>query len=141
MAEAAEQYIKNRLGGAITPSNISYDEVNISNYKKLKDDDGVGSTASSNVGTTNVSPGITGNCTTLANNIAAAETALTNIINENLPQARKFAAQARAIRELRDDMEIEAFGLLQGAAASRKEIDRLTTLLNDLREQDLESYG
>ena len=40
--EAAEQYIKNRLGGAITPSNISYDEVNISNYKKLKDDDGVG---------------------------------------------------------------------------------------------------
>ena len=106
-----------------------------------EDDDGVGSTASSNVGTTNVSPGITGNCTTLANNIAAAETALTNIINENLPQARKFAAQARAIRELRDDMEIEAFGLLQGAAASRKEIDRLTTLLNDLREQDLESYG
>ena len=106
-----------------------------------EDDDGVGSSASSNVGTTNVSPGITGNCTTLANNIAAAETALTNIINENLPQARKFAAQARAIRELRDDMEIEAFGLLQGAAASRKEIDRLTTLLNDLREQDLESYG
>ena len=106
-----------------------------------EDDDGVGSTASSNVGTTNVSPGITGNCTTLANNIATAETALTNIINENLPQARKFAAQARAIRELRDDMEIEAFGLLQGAAASRKEIDRLTTLLNDLREQDLESYG
>jgi len=106
-----------------------------------EDDDGVGSTASSNVGTTNVSPGITGNCTTLANNITAAETALTNIINENLPQARKFAAQARAIRELRDDMEIEAFGLLQGAAASRKEIDRLTTLLNDLREQDLESYG
>jgi len=38
-------------------------------------------------------------------------------------------------------MEIEAFGLLQGAAASRKEIDRLTTLLNELREQDLESYG
>ena len=106
-----------------------------------EDDDGVGSTASSNVGTTNVSPGITGNCTTLANNIATAETALTNIINENLPQARKFAAQARAIRELRDDMEIEAFGLLQGAAASRKEIDRLTTLLNELREQDLESYG
>ena len=42
MTEAAEQYIKNRLGGAITSSNISYDEVNISNYKKLKDDDGVG---------------------------------------------------------------------------------------------------
>ena len=103
--------------------------------------DGVGNSANSNVGTTETSPGITGNCTTLANNIAAAETALTNIINENLPQARKFAAQARAIRELRDDMEIEAFGLLQGAAASRKEIDRLTTLLNDLREQDLESYG
>ena len=103
--------------------------------------DGVGNSSNSNVGTTGTSPGITGNCTTLANNIAAAETALTNIINENLPQARKFAAQARAIRELRDDMEIEAFGLLQGAAASRKEIDRLTTLLNDLREQDLESYG
>ena len=105
------------------------------------EDNGEGSGTTRNVSTTATSPGITGNCTTLANNIIAAETALTNIINENLPKARKFAVQGRAIRELRDSMEIEAFGLLQAAAASRKEIDRLTTLLNELKEQDLESYG
>ena len=38
-------------------------------------------------------------------------------------------------------MELSAYGLLQSAAATRKEIDRLTVLLNELKEQELESYG
>ena len=105
------------------------------------DEDGIGTGFGSNLTTTNVSPGITGNCTTLANNITAAEAALVTIRNENLPQANKFASQARALRELRDDMELNAYGLLQAAAATRKEIDRLTVLLNELKEQELESYG
>ena len=105
------------------------------------DDSGEGSGTTRNVSTTPTSPGITGNCTTLANNITAAETALTNIRNENLPKAQQFATQSAALRELRDDMELEAFGLLQASAAARKEIDRLTVLLNDLKKQDLESYG
>ena len=105
------------------------------------DEDGIGTSFGSNLTTTSTSPGITGNCTTLANNITAEEATLVTVTNENLPQANKFAAQARALRELRDDMELSAYGLLQSAAATRKEIDRLTVLLNELKEQELESYG
>ena len=109
------------------------------------DEDGVGSGSSKNVGTTNVSPGpqTPGNsqCVTLANNIATEEAALIAITNQNLPKANRLAAQSRALRELRDDMELDAFGLLQASAATRKEIDRLTVLLNELKDQQLESYG
>ena len=109
------------------------------------DEDGVGSGSSKNVGTTNVSPGpqTPGNsqCVTLANNIATEEAALITITNQNLPKANRLAAQSRALRELRDDMELDAYGLLQASAATRKEIDRLTVLLNELKDQQLESYG
>ena len=66
---------------------------------------------------------------------------MVTVTNQNLPEANKFAAQARALRELRDDLELSAYGMLQAAAATRKEIDRLTVLLNELKEQELESYG
>ena len=104
-------------------------------------DDGVGTGVFSNLTTTSTSPGITGNCTTLANNITAAEALLVTVTNQNLPEANKFAAQSRALRELRDDMELSAYGMLQAAAATRKDIDRLTVLLNELKDQQLESYG
>ena len=104
-------------------------------------DDGVGVGLGNNLSVVSVSPGITGNCTTLANNITAAEAALVTITNENLPQANRFAAQARALRELRDDMELDAYGLLQASAATRKEIDRLTVLLNEVKAEELDSYG
>ena len=109
------------------------------------DEDGVGSGPSRNVGTTNVSPGpqTPGNsqCVTLANNIATEEAALVAIKNQNLPRANQLVAQSRALRELRDDMELQAYGVLQAAAATRKEIDRLTVLINELKDQQLESYG
>ena len=109
------------------------------------DEDGVGSGSSKNVSTTNVSPGpqTPGNsqCVTLANNIATEEAALIAITNQNLPKANRLAVQSRALRELRDDMELDAFGLLQASAATRKEIDRLTVLLNELKDQQLEEYG
>ena len=109
------------------------------------DEDGVGPGPSRNVGTTNVSPGpqTPGNsqCVTLANNIATEEAALVTIKNQNLPRANQLVAQSRALRELRDDMELDAYGLLQAAAATRKEIDRLTVLINELKDQQLESYG
>ena len=66
---------------------------------------------------------------------------MVTVTNDNLPQANKFAAQARALRELRDDMELDAYGLLQASAATRKEIDRLTVLLNEIKGEKLESYG
>ena len=109
------------------------------------DEDGVGTGAGKNLNTTTTSPGpqTPGNsqCTTLANDITTANAALVTITNSNLPSANKFAAQARALRELRDDMELDAYGMLQASAATRKEIDRLTVLLNELKDQELESYG
>ena len=105
------------------------------------DEDGIGPGTGTNLNTTNVSPGITGNCTTLANNITAAEAELVTVTNQNLPEANKFAAQSKALRELRDEMELSAYGMLQSAASTRKDIDRLTVLLNELKDQELESYG
>ena len=104
-------------------------------------DDGVGVGLGNNLSVVSVSPLSPTNCTTLANNITAAEAALVTITNENLPQANRFAAQARALRELRDDMELDAYGLLQASAATRREIDRLTVLLNEVKAEELDSYG
>ena len=49
--------------------------------------------------------------------------------------------QSKALRELRDEMELSAYGMLQSAASTRKDIDRLTVLLNELKDQELDSYG
>ena len=84
---------------------------------------------------------ITPNGTSVCTNRTAAEALLVTVTNQNLPEANKFAAQSRALRELRDEMELSAYGMLQSAAATRKEIDRLTVLLNELKDQQLDSYG
>ena len=40
--EAAEQYVQNRLGGVVNADNITYDEVNLSPYSRLQDNDNAG---------------------------------------------------------------------------------------------------
>ena len=40
--EAAEQYIQNRLGGVVNADNINYDEVNLTPYSQLQDNDNAG---------------------------------------------------------------------------------------------------
>ena len=40
--EAAEQYVQNRLGGVVNADNITYDEVNLSPYSQLQDNDNAG---------------------------------------------------------------------------------------------------
>tara|TARA_B100000131_G_scaffold318328_1_gene361988 strand:- start:36 stop:1652 length:1617 start_codon:yes stop_codon:yes gene_type:complete len=91
--------------------------------------------------TTSDSPGpqVPGNsaCNALDAAITAAEAARDAVIARNEPIIKGYVAQTRALRSIRDDHEVEAFGLLQGAAYMRQEVERLTSILSDLEGQDL----
>ena len=91
--------------------------------------------------TTSESPGpqVPGNsaCNALDAAITAAEAARDVVIARNEPIIKGYVAQTRALRAVRDDHEQEAFGLLQGAANMRQEVQRLTALYSDLQGQDL----
>ena len=106
-------------------------------------EDGVGS--GKNVSVTSVSPGPQqdGNavCNGLDANVTAADAALASIIAQNLPLAQGYAAQSASLRDLRDEMEMEAFGILQASAHTRMRIDKLVKHYNDIVENKLEAYG
>ena len=91
--------------------------------------------------TTSESPGpqVPGNsaCDALDAAITAAEAARDAVIARNEPIIKGYVAQTKALRAVRDDHEQEAFGLLQGAAYMRQEVQRLTALYSDLQGQDL----
>ena len=69
--------------------------------------------------------------------ITAAENARDAVIAKNDPIIKGYVAQTRALRALRDDREIEAWGLLQSAAYMRQEVERLSEHLSDLEAQNL----
>ena len=71
------------------------------------------------------------NCDTA---IANAEAAYTQAVNDNLDKARLYAVQAQALRDVRDDRELSAYGLLQAAADTRKQLDKFRVQLNDLKD-------
>ena len=91
--------------------------------------------------TTSDSPGpeVPGNsaCDALDAAITAAEAERDVVIARIEPIIKGYVAQTRALRAIRDDHEVEAFGLLQGAAYMRQEVERLTSMLSDLEGQDL----
>ena len=91
--------------------------------------------------TTSDSPGpqVPGNsaCDALDAAITAAEAERDVVIARIEPIIKGYVAQTRALRSIRDDHEVEAFGLLQGAAYMRQEVERLTSMLSDLGGQDL----
>ena len=82
-------------------------------------------------------PPTTGACNALTAAITAAEAARDAVIAKNEPIIKGYVAQTRALRALRDDQEIEAWGLLQSAAYMRQEVERLTAHLSDLEAQTL----
>ena len=110
------------------------------------DEDGVG--AGKNIGTSAQSPlnpsGST--CTACDNAIAAAEAAYTQAVTDNLDKARLYAVQAQALRDCRDDKELSAYGLLQAAADTRRQLDKFRRQVNELKDLqnseggNLESY-
>ena len=76
-------------------------------------------------------------CNALTAAITAAEDARDAVIAKNEPIIKGYVAQTRALRAIRDDQEIEAWGLLQSAAYMRQEVERLTAHLSDLEGQTL----
>ena len=86
-------------------------------------------------------------CTACDNAIAAAEAAYAQAVTDNLNKAQLYAVQAQALRDVRDDRELSAYGLLQAAADTRKQLDKFRRQLNELKDlqgaedERLENYG
>lgn len=72
--------------------------------------------------------------------ITTAESILQATIDKNLPKAKALASQATALRRIRDEKELEAWSLLQGAAYTRKTINELTDDLNALTSTDFSQF-
>lgn len=91
--------------------------------------------------TTSESPGPQQNgnatCNALDSAITVAEAARDVVIARNEPIIKGYVAQTKALRALRDDQEVEAWGLLQSAAYMRQEVERLSAHLFDLENQEL----
>ena len=73
-------------------------------------------------------------CTACDNAITAAEAAYAQAVTDNLNKAKLYAVQAQAIREVRDDRELSAYGLLQAAADTRKQLDKFIRQVNELKD-------
>ena len=73
-------------------------------------------------------------CTACDNAITAAEAAYAQAVTDNLNKAQLYAVQAQAIREVRDDRELSAYGLLQAAADTRKQLDKFIRQVNELKD-------
>ncbi len=83
---------------------------------------------------------VPGNCSTYDSNIAAAEAARDAVIARNEPRMVKYALQSDALRKVRDEKELKAWGMLQGAAYNREEISKLTYQMNQLLDGDFSEF-
>ena len=107
-------------------------------------DIGVGSTDNLN-GTTHGSTLVRGplpspsdaTCDALDAAIVTAQNELDAIKAENEPRIKKFIKKTKTLRKLRDEMQLQAWGLLQSAAFVRGSIE---DLLQDNQDLDDESY-
>lgn len=79
-------------------------------------------------------------CNDLDAAITASETALTNIRNENEPKIDKFINKSKTLRKLRDELQLEAWGLLQAAAYNREEIESMGADVDLLDKEEFEEF-
>ena len=79
-------------------------------------------------------------CNDLDDAITAAETALTNIRNENEPKIDKFINKSKTLRKLRDELQLEAWGLLQAAAYNREQIAEMAADAGLLDSEEFEEF-
>ena len=96
---------------------------------------GVGGTEPSAImGTTAVSPNnpSLNGCGSLTSAIASRESEMSAKISENTPKINKYLSGTKIIRELRNEEETTAWGMLQGIAfvndKRQKQKDQATTL-------------
>ena len=79
-------------------------------------------------------------CNTSDSTISSAETALTNAINANINELQRLNGLASSLREVRDKMELEAYGMLQGAAYEKSEVNKIQNQINSITGSDLSQF-
>jgi hypothetical protein len=79
-------------------------------------------------------------CSALQTAINTAETSRDAIIARNTPKIDSLIASASALRSIRDNMEGQAFAVLQGRVHADVEINKLKTELAALRATDLKQF-
>ena len=72
--------------------------------------------------------------------ITNAETALTNSVTANLAEAQRLNALSQALRSYRDEEELQAWGLLQGAAYEEQRAKKSEIRSSDFDGQDLTAF-
>ena len=103
----------------------------------------LGEPASTATNTTTSPTGVVdgaGVCVTLQTNITNAEAALVSAINTNLPEINRLNSISQALRELRDEDELEAYGMLQGAAFERGRANRAKNQISIIEGTDLSEF-
>ena len=80
------------------------------------------------------------NCAALDTAIADAITNHQNIQNTNNQKIDKYLKKTKVLRKLRDEMELEAWGLLQGAAFNRAKIEDMLNDTTELNAEDFEDF-
>jgi len=99
-------------------------------------------TSGTNPGTETTPPSgsIPGDCSDYKAAIDAAEAEMAAAKAEYAPQIETLVAASHALRENRADKQIRAWGLLQSAAWTRSEIQKLEKQLASLRSSDFTPY-
>ena len=98
-------------------------------------------TESTSVATlTPVSPTPGADCAASDASIATANTNFANAVTDNLTKAQNLNALSQALREFRDEEELEAYGLLQGAAFERSRANTRQSQSDTFTAQDLTEY-
>lgn len=69
-----------------------------------------------------------------------AEDARDAVIARNKPLIEKYVSQTQALRDLRDEKEGQAWGLLQASAWLKQEVDRLSKHQNSLTAEDFAEF-
>lgn len=81
-----------------------------------------------------------GGCATLDQNISNAEATLVAAVNANLPEINRLNNLSQALRQYRDEEELQAYGMLQGAAYERSRANKSKVRSNTFDAQDLSEF-
>jgi len=79
-------------------------------------------------------------CNALNSAITNAESNLTNVINQNRPQAEALVNRSEVLRNRRSEKELYAWSLLVSAARLREEIELLKKQISEMESFDFTPY-
>ena len=81
-----------------------------------------------------------GSCNTLDQNITNSEAALVTAVNNNLAEVNRLNDLSQALRSYRDEEEIQAWGMLQGAAYELQRAEKSKSRSGTFEGQDLAEF-